>query len=284
MKQNIFITGSSSGIGKDIATLFVEKGNYQVFGSVRKQADADRLQGELGGNFTPIIMDVSDEASVNEAFRTISSLSEGGLALLVNNAGIAVSGPLKHVTTEEFEWQMDVNVTGILRVTNAFLPLLGGSLDSKFTPGKIVNISSVAGLFSSPFLGPYCISKHAVESMSDVYRRELAIYDIKVVAVEPGPVKSEIWSKALDHEDKFSDTDYGVIWKGMRKRVEKSEANAISARVLSNKIYKIFKMKNPSPRYIVTKGKFFQWIFNYLVPNQIIDPIIKRSLRKAVGK
>lgn len=282
--SNIFITGVSSGIGLAIAEYFLSKERYHVFGTVRQKSDAQSVKKKLGLNFTPILMDVTDESSIKLAYTSLKNQCRDGISLLVNNAGIAVAGPLKHITAADLKKQLDVNLIGVLTVTNTFLPLLGGDLDSKYPPGKIMNVSSVSGLFNAPFIGPYCISKHALESLSDVYRRELSIYGIKVILIEPGPTKSEIWAKTNDISDKYLDTDYGEIWKTMTKTVEKTEKRAIPARQLAEKIYKVYKKRNPAARYIVTKNKFANWCFFYLVPTTIKDYFIKASLKKVIKK
>ena len=190
--KNILITGVSSGIGLSCATYFIEQKKYNVYGTIRNETDGIRVKKALGGNFFPVIMDVTDLKSVKLAFEDLENRCKDGLSLLINNAGIAVPGPIKDIDIEDFCKQMDINVNGVLRVTNVFLPLLGACLTSSLKPGHIINIGSVSGIFNTPFLGPYCVSKHALESLSDIYRRELSLYDIKVTVVEPGPIKSKI--------------------------------------------------------------------------------------------
>ena len=112
--------------------------------------------------------------------------------------GVDIQYDAIEVKLENFEEQLDVNVKSMRRITNLFLPLLGAHLDYKYNPGRIINMSSISGLFSSPFNGSYSISKHAVESMTDVYRRELRQFGIKVIAIEPGPIKTKIWQKNLN--------------------------------------------------------------------------------------
>ena len=201
--KNILVTGASTGIGYYTVKLFLEKG-YFVLGSVRKKEDADRLKNDFGNNFHPLIFDVSDQFGINQALEEADKiLANNGLACLVNNAGIVVSGPLQHLSVEELHRQFDVNVYGVLRVTQAFLPYLGAQVPAKYPPGKIVNISSVSGFVTAPFLGAYAMSKYALESMSDAFRRELSIYGIDVVIIEPGAVSTEIWDKAKSIDPKI---------------------------------------------------------------------------------
>jgi NAD(P)-dependent dehydrogenase (short-subunit alcohol dehydrogenase family) len=186
------ITGASSGIGYATCQTLIKQGHF-VFGSVRKESDAARLQQAFGNNFQALIFDVCDEKGVQDAVVAIAKVvGKNGLAGLVNNAGIVVYGPINELELSEFKRQMDVNVYGLLRVTKAFLPLLGAQHPQIFKPGKIVNISSVSGIFTTPFLVPYCVSKKAVEVITDGLRMELLPYGIDVVSILPGPVKTSI--------------------------------------------------------------------------------------------
>lgn len=154
------VTGVSSGIGYAVTKELIGRG-YFVFGSVRKQADAERLQAEFDeGEFGALVFDVTDPAGIATAVEEVAQEVEGiGLWGLVNNAGIALAGPLMHVTPEEIRRQFEVNVFGTLAVTQAFLPLLGAQRDTPHAPGRIVNISSVSGHIAYPFMGPYAMSE-----------------------------------------------------------------------------------------------------------------------------
>src|SRR5262249_47315029 len=167
---------------------------FHVFGSLRKQTDADRLSKEFGANFTPLIFDVTDEAAVAAGARQVEA-ALGGETLfgLVNNAGIAVPGPLLYTKIDDFKQQIEVNLTGQLIVSQALAPLLGADRSRKGVPGRIVMISSVGGKNASPFVGPYNASKFALEGMSESLRRELMLFGIDVVIVAPGAVATPIW-------------------------------------------------------------------------------------------
>lgn len=157
--KNIMITGASTGIGYATAKSCIDKG-YRVFGSVRKQKDADRLKSELGSNFFPLLFDVTDEAAVYKGAEKVQNiLKNEGLYCLVNNAGIAIGGPMMHVPLSDLRRQIEVNVIGLVTTTQAFLPLLGAQKNCTFKAGRVINISSVAGKISNPFMGPYCASK-----------------------------------------------------------------------------------------------------------------------------
>src|SRR5271154_4773355 len=193
--RSVVITGASTGIGWAAAKLLLARG-FRVFGSVRKQADAERLKREFGANFTPLLFDVTDEAAVLSAAREVRSALNGEtLAGLVNNAGIAVAGPVLELAADEFRRQMDVNVIGPVIATQAFGPLLGVDPSLRGPKGRIVMVSSLAGKNGNPLLSPYCTSKHAIEGLSESLRRELMLFGIDVVIIAPGAVKTPIWGK-----------------------------------------------------------------------------------------
>src|SRR5690242_399236 len=194
--RSVVVTGASTGIGWATAKVLLARG-FRVFGSVRKQADADRLKAEFGANFTPLMFDVTDEAAVLAAARQVrEALGGETLTGLVNNAGVAVAGPVLELSADEFRRQMDINVIGPVIATQAFGPLLGSDPSLKGPKGRIVMISSVAGKNGNPFSAPYSASKHAVEGLSESLRRELMLFGIDVIIVAPGAVKTPIWSKA----------------------------------------------------------------------------------------
>src|ERR1700692_1131369 len=194
--QSVVITGVSTGIGWATAKLLLDRG-FRLFGSGRKPADADRLRGEFGANFTPLLFDVTDEAAVLAAARQVRAALNGETLFgLVNNAGIGVAGPVLELAADEFRLQMDVNVIGAIIATQAFGPLLGSDPSLKGPKGRIVMISSVAGKNGSPLMSAYAASKHAIEGLSESLRREMMLFGIDVIVIAPGAVKTPIWSKA----------------------------------------------------------------------------------------
>ena len=189
MKFNkwVLITGVSSGIGLYIANEMV-KGPYRVIGSVR---DRNIQYKTLDPRVVLIEMDQSSETSISNAFQVINQiLGNEKLFALINNAGIAVPGPLVELPIEQFKEQFNVNLFGVLRCTQLAFPLFE-------TGSRIINISSVSGLITSPFTGAYSSSKFALEALSDALRRELMLLGIKVILIEPGPLKTKIWKKNL---------------------------------------------------------------------------------------
>jgi NAD(P)-dependent dehydrogenase (short-subunit alcohol dehydrogenase family) len=194
--RSVVITGTSTGIGWGSAKVLIASG-FRVFGSVRKTSDAERLAAEFGDRFVPLIFDVTDEAAVNAAAAQVrTALAGETLAGLVNNAGVAVAGPLLELPVAEFRHQIEINLVGVVITTKAFAPLVGTDRQLKGRPGRIINISSVGGRNAVPFLAPYAASKFALEGLSESLRRELLPFGIDVIVVAPGAVATPIWSKA----------------------------------------------------------------------------------------
>ncbi len=278
--QYVLITGASTGIGYTSAKYLLNEGFF-VFGSVRKSSDAEKLEKDFGKNFKALIFDVIDETAIKNAVPIVEEIiGENGLAGLVNNAGIAVSGPMQFVTTEQLRFQLDVNVLGVHRVTNAFCHLLGATENFQHKPGRIIQISSVNGFLSPPFTGPYSVSKFALEAMSDALRREMVLFGIKVVVIQPGPIKTPIWKKALSKgvED-YENTPYARFLSKRSKSLKRTEANAIPAEEVAKLVHKSIILKNPKTRYLVAK-KSWQFKLFSMLPDKWMDNATTKALKK----
>lgn len=276
--KSIVITGVSTGIGYSTAKAFLDSG-YLVFGSVRKEADGIRLQQELGAGFSPLIFDVCDTEAIKSAVKQVSDELEGsGLGGLVNNAGIAVGGPLQHLPMSEFRKQLEVNVIGLMDVTQQFLPLLGARENHLVSPGRIINISSVSGKIVFPFLVPYVMSKHAVEALSHGLRRELMPYGIDVIIVGPGPVKTPIWEKGAD-PGAYNNTKYAMALKNMETHFAQASKTGLEADFLAGKIVRILEKKRPKVRYAFVPGNILtKWILPRVMPARWLDWIVGKTM------
>ena len=275
----VVITGASSGIGYDAARYLIERG-FHVFGSVRQQADGVRVQAELGDQFSPLLFDVTDGAAVATAVAQVTAkIGSSGLAGLVNNAGIAVAGPLMYLPMADFRRQMEVNLYGQLEVTRNFLPLLGAVPHAPHPPGRIINISSVSGKVVYPFMGPYAASKHALEAISDALRRELLIFGIDVIVIGPGSVQTPIWDKAqeLDTEP-YRDTPYAGMMEGMKKLFIRQGQSGISVETVSQVIFEALTKKKPKTRYAIARKLLSGWLLPRYLPARMFDNIIARRL------
>jgi NAD(P)-dependent dehydrogenase (short-subunit alcohol dehydrogenase family) len=275
----VVITGISTGIGWAAAESLVQAG-FHVFGSVRKPADGERARQAFGDRFTPLLFDVTDDGAIKASADQVKQLL-GGKPLfgLVNNAGIAVAGPLAELPLSEFRKQFDVNVTGLVAVTQAFAPLLGASAQFQGPPGRIINISSVAGKVAMPLNGAYAASKHAVEGLSDALRRELLLYGIDVILIEPGPVKTAIWGKAEETDlSVYENSPYKpVIAKMMSYFMARVAKEAIPAEDLGRLILMALTTPAPKPRYVITHGLLQHYVLRYL-PTRMIDRMIGKTL------
>lgn len=277
--KTILITGVSSGIGYDAVRFLISKG-YRVLGSVRKESDKTRLETEFPENFSALVFDVTSKEQVVAAFEQVKTILNGDpLFALVNNAGYSAGGPMHLLSDESFRNQMEVNLFGVRTVTNVFLPLLGASREFSGSPGKIIIISSLAGVFNTPFNGAYCVSKHAVESLGEIYRRELMLYGIDVISIQSGPIESEIWQKNIGGLDEFSNSDYAGMLKKANDVMEKSQKDALPAEVISSLIHKILNTKKPKCSYVVNKDLWKTLILVKWLPARFVDRLIWKALR-----
>lgn len=277
--QNVVVTGVSTGIGWGTIKVLTSKGMH-VFGSVRKSEDAERLTNEFGDSFTPLIFDVTNEESILEAAEQVRNQINGNNLLgLVNNAGIAIGGPLMHQPIADFRKQIEVNLIGQLTVTQAFLPLLG--TDSKFQgkPGRIINISSVSGKIASPFLGAYAASKFGLEAVSEALRRELTIYGIDVVIIGPGSIATPIWDKAEKTDfSQYENTKFAVPIQKFLDYALKTGRSGYSVETVGELIWQTLTVKKPRVRYPIVPNHFFNWTIARLLPKRVLDNIIGKQL------
>lgn len=270
----VIITGVSSGIGLDATRYLIGKG-YHVFGSVRKETDAIRLQQEFKHSFTSLIFDVTKKEEIAAAFPIVEKKLNGQpLSGLINNAGLASGGPMELMDDDKFRYQMEVNLFGVRNVTNIFLPLLGAQKYFNQKPGKIIMISSISGIFNTPFNGAYCVSKHAVESMAEVYRRELMLYGIEVVSIQPGPIQSDLWEKNIGKYDEFLDTNYRELMLNAEKIMQAAERNALPAATISKLVFNILEKKKSRLAYIINKNWLLTVLFVKYMPARWADKLL----------
>ncbi len=277
--KSVVVTGASTGIGWAIAGVLVQKG-FKVFGTVRKQVDADRLQSEFGGAFTPLLMDVTDQPAVMRAADQVhQALGQSTLAGLVNNAGISVVGPLLHQPLAEVRRQLEVNLISPLLVTQAFATLLGTDRTRKGGPGRIVNISSVGGKIGGPFLGAYAASKHGLEGMSESLRRELMLYGIDVILIEPGYVNTPILDKAEAEDfEMYRHTDYAASLDRFKKFFIAEGRKGLPPRAIGEVVHAALTAHKPEVLYTVVQQKLKNWTIPMLLPRRLLDRLIGKQL------
>jgi NAD(P)-dependent dehydrogenase (short-subunit alcohol dehydrogenase family) len=275
--NTVVITGASSGIGLGCVKVLAEDG-WRVFAGVRRREDAERLAQTFGDRVTPLLFDVTDTEAVGAAARTVGE-ALGGKTLegLVNNAGIAVPGPLLHLRIEEFERQIAVNLIGPLIVTQAFAPLLGADRSRSGPPGRILMMSSVGGLNAAPFLGAYSASKFAIEGMSEALRRELMLYGIEVAIINPGAIATPIWEKSQDVDAEFAGTPYAAAVAKVKAYIMTMGENGLPPERIGEAVRAALTATRPRIRTIVTPTPVQDFLARNL-PKRWVDRLIADRL------
>ena len=278
-KKSILITGVSSGIGHGTLSYFVKKG-FHVYGSVRNSKDANKLKKIFRENFTPLIFDVTKEAQVKKAASIVKKdLKNSNLLALVNNAGVAISGPILLQKVKDFEKQININLNGAFRVLKFFAPLCGAEKNNNSKKGVIFNISSISGKIGMPGVGAYTASKFGLEGLSHSLRRELIRYGVDVVIIGPGPIKSEIFDKV---DKKFLETlkksDYAKAAKNIPKRMKNAKKIAFPPEEVGKLIFNVLYDPSRKTRYTITPNKLMYWTLPMLITDRMLDKMVtKRS-------
>jgi NAD(P)-dependent dehydrogenase (short-subunit alcohol dehydrogenase family) len=273
--SGVVVTGASSGIGAAIARHLAGRG-FRVFGTIRQPEDGAALQGD---GITPVRMDVTDTESIARARAEIErALAGAPLAGLVNNAGIPAAGPLELIPLEEFRRVLEVNVIGVLAVTQAFLRLLKAARGR----GRIVNISSVAGRSVLPFMGPYAASKFALEAVSDALRRELRPFGVAVTVIEPGSFQSRIWDKveAMDL-GRYRGTPYEQVLERFRQAALRGAERAPPPDKVARAVGRALTARRAPIRVVVTPHGWIERIWLWL-PDRWMDWLIHRAVWRAM--
>ena len=267
----IVITGVSSGIGKSLVETLSRKGDCVIIGTVRKKEDARELKEQFGARFKSVVMDISKEEEVAQAADYILSMYSE-IDFLINNAGIAVSGPIFHLPINDVKYQFEVNVFGLLQLTQQLLPAI---LKAQ---GRIINISSISGVFTPPFVGVYSASKHALEAMTDAMRRELLMENVKVILIQPATIRTAIWDKARGIDKAFAETPYAQFLNKADHILDKTIAKALEPQAVTRVVEKVMFAKNPKTRYLIHKRPLMFRIIAYFLPDKWVDALIKRKL------
>lgn len=273
MLNSVLITGASSGIGEACAVHLAHKG-FRVFAAARRLDKLNDLSGLAGGKITPIEMDVTDEASVAYALKTIA---DEGVVLygLVNNAGVSVMGPLEETSLADWRRQYETNVFGLMNVTRALLPEM-----RKAGKGRIVNIGSVAGRVAAPFQGIYASSKHAVEGLSDSLRRELAPHGVKVSLVRPGFINTPFGHQEQEALAPFEEEGrpYAEQVKIFKAWHAKGHPNAPSPSVVADVVHDALTAERPRARYVAPTEMLGALALRNLAPTFFADWVFERII------
>jgi NAD(P)-dependent dehydrogenase (short-subunit alcohol dehydrogenase family) len=275
--KGILITGASSGIGKACA-LHLDKIGFKVYAGVRKPTDADNLKKEASGNLEAVTLDVTNSQSIKDAAAYISKETDGNLYGLVNNAGIGRGGALEVTPMDEIRKLMDVNLFGLLEVTQSFIPMLRKS------KGRIINIGSTSSYLAVPGAAAYSASKFAVKAVTDSLRLELIPFGMKVILVSPGAVESAIWEKGTKYKEemrKSVDPEIADLYAPLRRFGDRlnEQVNKIPAIEVAKVVHTAFNKHKPKPYYIVgndAKGAAKA----ARMPKRILDWILLKRIEK----
>ena len=274
MSQKIlFITGISSGIGFATADFFLKQG-CKVVGTFRQAKDAEYFQKTFPDLFVGYQADMADFAKLDQIPEFLKQKGISSVDFLVNNAGVALAGPIEYQNFSELQSMIQINVVAVMKMTQVLLPFL-----KKAEQGRIVNISSVSGKNGTPFLGGYCASKHAIEGFSETLRRELNLYGMKVAIVGPGSVNTPIWNKGINVvANAFDATEYRNPFRKFINFVESEIQHALPVEMVVKDIHHALTNSNPKFRYAPVPRKFQNWYLPKLFPLRIYDYLMCKTL------
>ena len=274
--RNVLITGASTGIGEACALDLAARG-WRVFAGVRKKEDGEALASKAGQAVTPILLDVTNPGHVAAAVEHIRGVVGGaGLFGVVNNAGIVVAGPLEFLPLAEIARQFQVNVLGVIAVTQAFLPLV------RAARGRMVIMGSTSGFWCEPFVAPYAASKFALEGIADSLRVELYPWGIEVALIEPGMIRTPIWEKSrATAEQLYSQLPpecehlYARPMMALREAVERAPKWAIPPSRVARAVRHALEARRPKTRYPVGPDAHLQFFLDRWLPDRLRDRLIR---------
>jgi len=277
--RSVLITGASTGIGRATVER-LDAAGWQVFAGVRRQEDADALSQAGSERVVPLTLDVTDADQIAAAAKRIEEETGARLEGLVNNAGIAVPGPLETLPLEDFRRQVEVNLTAQVAVTQATLPLI------RRGRGRIVFISSIGGRIAFPLNGAYHAAKFGVEAVGDVFRQELRPWGIGVSIVEPGSIDTPIWERGSANADEIEsrarpdqEALYGQAIAGFRKVVQDLADRGIPPAKVAREIAHALEADRPRSRYLVGLDAKLQARLKVVIPDRVFDRIVARTMR-----
>lgn len=274
LSKTILITGTSSGIGRETALKLAKEG-YKVFACVRRKIDKDELE-KLNTNIKGVYLDITNPASIDKAFWFVLKNAEK-IDVLINNAGIAVAGPIEFLPVKKVKEQFDVNVFGTLSVTQKFFPLLKN--------GLIINISSLASYGIFPYIAPYCASKRALDILFNNLMLENKD-NVKVVSIKPAVIKTPIWNKSVkkaqnnfENLNEIAKRKYAKELSSLSKSAEKNNIQGLEPSIVVDTILKVINSKNPKPSYNVGFSSICSDFVSRL-PQSFVNQIVKFKLSK----
>lgn len=292
-KGAVLITGASTGIGYASAFYLAQAG-YTIFAGVRKSKDAYRIkqdanEKDLAHYLWPIQLDICNADHIQSAQEKIrNTLEQAGISYLhalVNNAGIALGGPLLELELSVLRTQLEVNVISQLAMIQAFADLLGPinaqQSDHAKTSrcGKVIQMSSISGMTAMPFLGPYSASKFALEGLSDALRMELMPYGIDVIIIQPGPIRTPIWDKAptID-QSPYGNSPYANALIKFYNFVIEGGKKGLDAIEIAKIVKHSIESSKPAARYVKTPGSLWRYWMPKILPTRMFDRQVTHRL------
>lgn len=280
-ERAVVITGASTGIGAACAQRLDALG-LRVFAGVRRAEDGEALRATTSGRLSPLLLEVTDDAAIAAAVEQVrAATGDAGLWGLVNNAGIAVAGPMEFLPVAELRRQLEVNVVAQMAVTQAFLPLI------RTARGRIVNMGSISGRLATPFVGAYSASKFALEALTDVLRIELRPWGIQVVIVEPGGIATPIWERSLATADRLLtemppafEQYYGPVVPIIRKSALRTGTRGTPPAAVAEVVARALTTRRPRTRYVVGERASVVTRLVARMPDRLRDALVARQLPK----
>ena len=277
--KSVVITGASRGIGRTSA-LLLDKSGFKVFAGVRSREDGEQLVRKSSGNIIPVTIDVIKQDTIDSAANKIAGIiKSSGIWGLVNNAGIAIAGPMEFMPMERIREQFEINFFGQISVTQRFLPLI------RQGKGRIINISSKEAILAMPLIGPYCASKFALEAFSDALRLELKQWNIPVSIIQPGTIATQIIEQSISSAEEcvrdlpeHAGELYNECFIAARKTADKILKAAIPTEKVAKTILKALTVKKPKPRYTVGVDARALSIMSRLMSDNMMDKIILKQM------
>ena len=272
----VLISGSSTGIGRASA-LRLDRAGFQVFAGVRNRADAESLEAEGSDRLEPVILDVTDEGTIAATRERIEEQTGGRLAGLVNNAGVAMGGPIEALSLEALRQQLEVNLIGQVAVTQAMLPMI------RAARGRVCFISSIGGRVALPYVSPYAASKHAIEAVGDSLRREMMSFGVEVSIVEPGAVATPIWEKGGEQAAKLraeATPDqleaYGPVLDRFERLFIEAGKGGVPPDDVAAMVEHALTAEKPKTRYLVGRDAKLRAAVRRYLPDRFLDRQIAR--------
>jgi NAD(P)-dependent dehydrogenase (short-subunit alcohol dehydrogenase family) len=275
--RSVLISGSSTGIGEACALRLADRG-WHVFAGVRREEDGKRLAAAATGILEPVMLDVTDAASIEEALRQVGDR----LTAVVNNAGVVVGGPVEYLAVDEWRHQYEVNVIGHVAVTRAALPLIRAAGPG----GRVVFMGSIGGRISTPLLAPYDSSKFALEAIAESLRHELAPAGIKVVLIEPAGIRTPIWDKGRRRADEMEAalppealSRYQWAVDGIRKNIDMQIRNGVPPARVAEAVEQALTSSRPRARYLVGRDAKVMAAIDRLLPDSARDFLVRMATK-----